>query len=139
MLEPPGKSGRFIYQLSPRELEELIAASYDRAGFDEVILTPRSGDHGRDVIATKKGMFSVRIFDQVKAQRPGRPVDANDVRALLGSLTSNVSKGIFTTTSSFAPRLMDDPAIGPNVPHRLELRPREILLPWLQTLRDKKC
>ncbi len=82
-------------------------------------------------------MFSIRIFDQVKAQKDGRPVNANDVRALLGSLTSNVSKGIFTTTSTFAPRHLDDPAIGANVPHRLELRPREILLPWLRSLRNK--
>jgi restriction system protein len=126
-------------QIDHRALEELIAASYDRAGFDEVILTPRSGDHGRDVIATKKGMFSIRIFDQVKARGLGQVVDANDVRALLGSLmlTPNVTKAVFTTTSTFAPRLLDDPAIGPNVPHRLELRPRNVLLPWLQTLRPK--
>ena len=51
--------------------EELIAAAFDRSGYDEVILTPRSGDHGRDVIAIKKGIGTVRIIDSVKAYKPG--------------------------------------------------------------------
>src|SRR5262245_58258484 len=55
-----------IFKIPSRQLEELIAGAYERMGF-EVILTPRSGDGGRDVIAEKKGWFSVRILDQVKA------------------------------------------------------------------------
>ena len=43
-----------LYRIDPRKLEEIIAGAYDRAGFDEVILTPRSGDFGRDVIAVKR-------------------------------------------------------------------------------------
>lgn len=49
-----------IYRIPAREFEELIAAAYKEAGFDEVILTPRSGDLGRDVIATKNGFGSTR-------------------------------------------------------------------------------
>jgi restriction system protein len=41
------------YEIDPRQWEEIIAGAYSQAGFDEVILTPRSGDKGRDVIATK--------------------------------------------------------------------------------------
>lgn len=109
--------------LTPRQVEELIAASYDRAGFDEVILTPQSGDFGRDVIAVKRGWGSVRIIDQVKAYAPGHVVTANDVRALLGVLGSDraATKGIVTTTSTFAPRIVNDPFISPYVPYRLEL------------------
>jgi hypothetical protein len=44
----------FIYQIDSRKMEELIAGAYEQDGF-EVILTPRSGDHGRDVIATCSG------------------------------------------------------------------------------------
>ena len=36
------------YQIDPRRWEEIIAGAYEREGFDEVILTPRSGDNGRD-------------------------------------------------------------------------------------------
>src|SRR5437868_3825685 len=62
------------YQFDSRVWEEIIAGAYTRAGFDEVILTPRSGDKGRDVIATKSGVGSIRIFDQVKAYMPGHLV-----------------------------------------------------------------
>lgn len=112
-----------LNSLTPRQWEELIAASYDKAGFDEVILTPRSGDLGRDVIAVRKGWGSIRIIDQVKAFSPGHLVTANDVRALLGVLGSDRSatKGVVTTTSGFAPRIHEDPFIAPYVPYRLEL------------------
>jgi restriction system protein len=125
-----------IYSIDARVWEEIIAGAYQRAGFDEVILTPRSGDKGRDVVATKSGVGSIRIFDQMKAYRPGHVVTAEEVRAMLGVITGaqNVSKGIVTTTSTFAPRLHDDPYLKPLIPFRLELKPREILLPWLESL-----
>ena len=130
-MEPPwqeialalSRNPEALSHLTSRQWEELIAASYDKAGFDEVILTPQSGDFGRDVIAIRKGWGSVRILDQVKAHKPGHLVTANDVRALLGVLGTDrqASKGIVTTTSSFAPRITIDPSIAPLVPYRLEL------------------
>ena len=128
------KDPSFAYQIDWRRWEEIIAASYDKAGFDEVILTPRSNDGGRDVIATKNGIGSIRFFDQVKAYAPYRRVDANDVRAMIGVLQGNVSKGIITTTSCFAPGIETDDTIRRFLPHRLELRPFDKLLPWLVSL-----
>jgi restriction system protein len=66
----------FLRQFSdnPRKFEEFIAAAYDRAGFDEVILTPRKGDLGRDVIAVKHGFGSIRFLEQTKAYKPGHLV-----------------------------------------------------------------
>ncbi len=46
------------YKIPARMWEEIVAGAYKKAGFDEVTLTPRSGDHGRDVIAVKRGLFS---------------------------------------------------------------------------------
>lgn len=128
------------YQISPRMWEEIIAGAYERAGFDEVILTPSSGDLGRDVIATKKGAGSIRIFDQVKRYRPGHRVPANDVRAFLHVINSDptCSKGIVSTTSDFAPRIATDPGIKPFIPSRLELRPRDVLFPWLEQLSRRR-
>ena len=127
---------RAAYEIGPRKWEEIIAGAYHRAGFDEVVLTPRSGDKGRDVIATRFGVGSVRIFDQVKAYKPGHLVTAEEVRAMLGVITGadNVSKGVVTTTSNFAPRLADDPYLKKYIPYRLELKPREMLLSWLRDL-----
>jgi restriction system protein len=117
------KDRNIIFTIDPRKMEELIAASYKEAGFDEVLLTPRSGDFGRDIIAVKKGFVTIRIIDSVKAYKPGHLVDADDVRALLGVLSGeqNTSKGVVTTTSDFAPRIKDDPFIKPFLPYRLEL------------------
>jgi restriction system protein len=84
-----------MYGIDPRRWEEILAGAYTRAGFDEVILTPRSGDKGRDVVATKRGIGSIRIFDQVKAYAPGNLVTADQVRGMIGVITgaANVSKG----------------------------------------------
>jgi len=114
---------KMIYEISWRKWEELIAGAYDKRGFDEVILTPRSCDLGRDVIAVKHGWGSVRIIDQVKAHKHSNPVTANDVRALLGVLQADHSatKGVVTTTADFAPKISEDVLIKPFIPFRLEL------------------
>jgi restriction system protein len=116
------------YVIDPFKWEHILAGAYERAGFDEVILTPRSGDRGRDVIATKHGVGSIRIVDQMKAYAPD---------GVLG-LYPNVSKAVLTTTSDFSRGVLDDPEIRRFVPHRLELKPRDVLLPWLESLAVKR-
>ena len=116
--------------------EEMVAAAFDRAGYDEVTLTPRSGDHGRDVIAVKKGIGSIRIIDSVKAYKHGHLVGYDDVRALSGVLHGDqqATKGIITTTSDFAPGISNDPFLKPLIPYRLELMNGAALKKWLQEL-----
>ena len=101
-------------------------------------LTPRSGDFGRDVIAIKKGIGSIRVIDQVKAFKQGHLVTANDVRALIGVLHGDkASKGFLTTTSDFAPKIEKDPLIIPFMPAQLELINGEKLLRRLEELTKK--
>ena len=99
-------------------------------------LTPRSGDHGRDVIAVKASIGCVKIIDSVKAYGPKHLVSYDSVRGLLGVLSGelNASKGIITTTSDFPPNIMTDPFISPFVPNRLELMNGEALRKWLTDL-----
>ena len=136
IIEQLQKDPDILYLIPPRKLEELIAGAYERAGFPEVILTPRSGDLGRDVIAIKPGFCSIRIIDQVKAYRPGHKVSADEVRALTGVLYTdlNASKGLVTTTSDFAPRITEDRHLKPLMPHRLELKNGRRLLEWLRQI-----
>jgi restriction system protein len=116
------KDPNIAFQIPPNKWEELIAGAYHKSGFEEVTLTPRSGDHGRDVIAVKRGLGSIRVIDQVKAYKRGHLVTAHDVRALMGVLHGDgASKGFLTTTSDFAPRLRSDPLIAPWIPSRIEL------------------
>jgi len=76
IIELLNKDPNAAFQIPARTWEEIIAGAYRKAGFDEVTLTPRSGDHGRDVIAIKKAFGSVRVIDQVKAYKPGHLVTA---------------------------------------------------------------
>lgn len=133
------KDPAIAFKISPEKWEEIVAGAYKTAGFDEVVLTPRSGDLGRDVIAIKKGLGQVRVIDQVKAFNPSHLVDANDVRALIGVLHGDgASKGFLTTTSDFAPKLRSDPLITPFMPSRLELINGKTLLARLQELGREK-
>jgi restriction system protein len=67
-------------------------------------------------------------------------VTLEEVAALVGVLTlrGNVSKGIITTTSSFAPGVMSDESLKKLMPNRLELKPRDVLLPWLAGIAAKR-
>lgn len=132
IIELLGRSPDTIYEIDWRKWEEIIAAAYKQQGFD-VTLTPRSNDKGRDVIATSTHLGSIRFFEQVKAYRPGHVVTAEEVRAMVGvlDLEGNVSKGLVTTTSAFAPGIEQDPNIARLMPYRLELKGRVALLEWL--------
>ena len=134
------KDPNIAYQMTPRMWEEMVAGIHERSGlFDEVILTPTSGDHGRDVIAIKRGIYSLRIIDQVKAYKPGHVVTADEIRSTLGVLHGeNTNKAIVTTTSRFSPLIMEDPAIKGHFPYRLELRDGDMLRKILIELSNKK-
>jgi restriction system protein len=123
-------------QLTPQQWEELVAGAFKNAGYDEVILTSRSSDHGRDIVATSYGVGCVKVLGSVKAYKPGNLVPYSDVRELIGVLSGDhaASKGIIATTSDFPPRLMDDPFIAPLVPTRLELMNGHGLQRWLRGL-----
>lgn len=128
------------YDIPADKWEEIIAGAFKKAGYDEVTLTPRSGDYGRDVIAVRKGFGCIKIIGSVKAYKPGHLVKHDDVRALLGVLSGELdaSKGIITTTSEFAPKIKSDPFIKPFFPTRLELVNGVELQKWLMELAEKK-
>jgi restriction system protein len=131
-----GNDWQNAYKIAPHIWEEIIAGAYKQAGFDEVVLTARSGDHGRDIIATRQGVGCIKIIGSVKAYKPGHLVSYDDVRSLIGVMAGerDTSKGIITTTADFPPRIMSDPFIAPFVPYRLELMNGTQLHRWLKTL-----
>jgi restriction system protein len=124
----------FLHRLDWRKVEELIAGAYKREGWPEVILTPRSGDRGRDIIVSRPGFGALRFIDQVKAYAPDRRVTAAEVRELFGVLNRdpNVSKAILTTTATFAPGIEHEWKEW--VPFRIELRDGAGVAAWLKGL-----
>lgn len=123
----------FEFSKAPEKFEELVAGAYKRHGWDHVELTPRSGDRGRDVIATKVGFGAVRFLDQVKAYSPGHLVTHGEVRAMIGvlALDQNASKALITTTSDFAPGVLNSSEFRGLMPNRLELKNGDQLRAWL--------
>jgi restriction system protein len=134
-----GSDWNVAFQLTADQWEELIAGAFHKAGYDEVTKTPRSGDRGRDVIAIKHGIGSVKILGSVKAYNPNHLVEYDAVRALVGVVTADhkASKGIITTTSDFPPLMEKDPGIAPFLPTRLELVNGGRLQQWLMELANK--
>lgn len=131
------RNPQLIYDLPWRKWEEIVAAGWERLGY-RVELTPRSGDGGRDVIATRIEGVAIRIFDQVKSRAVHRVVTADEVRSMIGTffMEPNVSKVFVTTTSEFAKGVYESPLIQQFVPYRLELRSRVPLVSWLSRARD---
>jgi restriction system protein len=124
-----------VGELTPTQWEEMVAGAYDKASY-KVILTPRSGDRGRDVIATRAGIGCIKILGSVKAYAPDHLVSAEAVRSLIGVVTADqaASKGVLTTTSDFAPKIPTDPPIAPFLPTRIQLMNGAELQKWLSEL-----
>lgn len=129
LIKKLGEDWSVALQLDSRQWEELMAAAYYECGYDEVTLTPQTGDHGVDLIAVKRGYGAIRVLNQVKRYKPDLIVTAEQVTSLLGVLAGDraASKAVLITTSSFAPRILENPAIRGAVDTRLELVDRDEL------------
>lgn len=87
-----------LYHLTPREFEEWTESLFKSLGFQNVVLTPQSGDKGLDLIAEKDGN---KIAVQCKKFKGvvGSPV----IQAFAGALqTAEIDKGYFITTGSYS-------------------------------------
>lgn len=123
----------FEFTKSARAFEMFLAATYRKDGFDEVILTPRSNDRGRDVIASKTG---ARILDQAKAYNRKLLVTHEEVRAMAFVVLRDrlPSTGAITTTSDFAPTIETGDEFYGIVPDMVELRNGNRLRDWLTSI-----
>lgn len=132
------KDDNFLLQFlgHPHKFEEFIAGVYEHAGY-EVVLTPKSGDQGRDIIATKRGYGAIRFLDQVKCYKPNHLVTHDDVRAMLGVLSAEsprASKALITTTSDFQPTVRNCDQFKAFVPYQLELKNGIETVEWIRSV-----
>lgn len=127
------------YQIPAERWEQIVAGAFEKAGYDEVTLTPRSADLGRDVIAIKRGVGCVKVIGSVKAYGRNNLVPYDAVRALIGVLNTeqDTSKGLIATTSDFPPLVRRDRLIKQLLPTRLELMNGTELQKWLTELYRK--
>ena len=99
------KKPALMRQISPRDFEKFTAYLLEVLGFNNVILTPMSGDGGRDVLATKwiNGIPLLFAFE-CKQYSEGRKIQIETLRSLLGVVSHSLTKvniGVLVTTSYF--------------------------------------
>ena len=92
-------------RLSDRGFEEFTAELLQQVGFDKVLLTPRSGDGGRDVVAAQQvNGIPVLFAFECKRYAVDRKIGPAVLRALLGTVTHDATKaniGVLVTTATF--------------------------------------
>lgn len=99
------RAPKTMYSLDSREFEVFIAQLIEKLGFENVQLTPASGDKGRDILATYH-VHGIPILFAFECKRYAahRPVGVGEMRALLGSInqsSTRATKGVLVTSSCF--------------------------------------
>jgi hypothetical protein len=118
-----------LYEIPPREFEELVASIFrDQFGY-QTELTPLTRDGGYDVVLHKDRaprLSPERVIVQCKRYR--KPVGVEIVRQLLGTLVrEGAHSGILVTTSSFTA-----PAIKEAKGQRIDMVDGATLREWLK-------
>lgn len=97
-----------LTKMNPYAFERLTQRVLRECGFTQVEVTKKSGDGGIDGTGKLRinGIFSFNIAFQCK--RYQGVVSSGDIRDFRGSLTTNIEKGVFITTSSFSKAAVEE-------------------------------
>ena len=92
-----------VRNLEPDRFEQLTRRLLEKMGYGEGEVVGRSGDQGIDVIIHQDPLGLEKVY--VQAKRWQSPVNEPEIRNFSGSLLAKGStKGVFVTTSTFAPK-----------------------------------
>lgn len=132
VLEALARDPEGMFQLTPRQFEEVVAEIFIREGFG-VELTPPSKDGGRDILAVKFDALGRHLFiAECKRYAPTHPVQIQYVRALYGVLErERATRAILATTSRFT---RGAHAFADDLRWRMSLKDYDSLRKWLQHL-----
>lgn len=91
-----------LYQITPREFEELVAEVFSQQGYN-VEITPATRDDGCDIIPTRDiNGIPYMVLIECKKYSASHKVDVQLVRSLLGVQSDRkANKAILVTTSLF--------------------------------------
>jgi len=109
-----------LKKMGSRDFEHFIAELLERLGFKGVEVTPRSGDGGRDILATQfVNDIPILIALECKRYGVGKKIKPEIMRALFGTVSASktkVNKGVLVTTSTFSKGakefIMSEPLVG---------------------------
>lgn len=90
-----------LQNMDPYGFERLAQRVLRECGFSQVEVTKKTGDGGIDGTGKLKinGIFSFNVAFQCKRYKSA--VGAGDIRDFRGSLTTDIEKGVFITTSTY--------------------------------------
>ena len=96
------KNPELVYNMSPRQFEELIAELYDKLGY-KVELTKTTRDGGKDIIIYSDGPTGHNMYYvECKMYKKDNKIDVELVRSFYGVVeASRATAGILVTSSSF--------------------------------------
>lgn len=119
-----------IFNMSPRQFEELVAHLLSKQGFN-VELTPTSRDGGKDIlIAVPQSLGDFLYLVECKRYARGRPVGVRRVRELFGVVAQEqATAGLLITTSTFTKAAI---AFQQPIRRRLALEDYATLNEWLK-------
>jgi len=103
LLDAIADNPQLMRGMEPRDFEKLVAHLLESLEFENIILTPPSGDGGRDVIATKF-VAGIPLLFSFECKRYSNKIGLDIMRGLLGSVAhgpTKVNKGVLVTTSTF--------------------------------------
>lgn len=119
----------YLYQLSSRKFEEVIAEILSRKGYD-VTLTSATRDGGKDIYVAQKNDFGSFLFlVECKKYNPDQKIEVGIVRNLYGVVSAeNATCGIIATTSYFTKDAQD---FQKSVKFRMSLKDFNSIKQWL--------
>lgn len=120
---------RKLFELTPRNFEELIGELLEKQGYS-VKITPQTRDGGKDLlIATPSDLGELIYLVECKKYAESNPVSVNIVRELYGVLEAErATAGLIITTSSFT---KDAIKFQNSIKHRMALKDYEKIVQWI--------
>jgi len=124
------KEPKDVYNLTPRQYEELIAELLRDMGH-EVMLTKATRDGGKDILATMKtDIGEILCLVDAKRYREDRTIGVGMVRTLYGTLADyQASSAMLVTTSSYS---KDARAMQEKHKYQLSLKDYADVASWIQ-------
>ena len=101
-----------LQNMDPYAFERLSQLILRQCGFSQVEVTKKSGDGGIDGYGKLKINEIITINVAFQCKRYKSMVSAGEIRDFRGSLTTNMEKGIFITTSGFTKAAKEE-AVNP--------------------------
>ena len=97
-----------LQSMNPYSFEKLAQLILRECGFENVIVTKKSGDGGIDGYGKLKvnGIFCFNVAFQCKRYRESVP--SGDIRDFRGSLPNSIEKGVFITTGYFSKHALEE-------------------------------